>query len=161
MWSRDARHRACLLPPLRAGRCPVARFHFDDAERVLTSDFDSPNLPFIEVNPPVPFNVPPSTLIPGRAVRSSHSSGRRIPRLLRSVRATIDRYLAPSLSPRVRIGSFADETCNPIALAPESASSSERSSWRGSSCSQGAHPRSDRIGTTPCCSWALSLATDL
>jgi hypothetical protein len=55
--------RLCVLP------IPVARFHSDDAERSLTSDTDSSNLPFVGVRLPVPAQVPHFTLIPGRAVR--------------------------------------------------------------------------------------------
>src|SRR3974377_2090933 len=53
--SRDARPPACLHPPPRLGLSPFARFRFDDAERILTSDVHLPIMFFISVRLPVPF----------------------------------------------------------------------------------------------------------
>lgn len=71
-------------------------FHFDDAERVLTSDVNSSNLVFISCSSARPLLSPSYHSYPGAGCPIVVAfSARRVSRLLRSVRVTIDHYSAP------------------------------------------------------------------
>src|SRR5262249_30989672 len=136
-------------------------FHFDDAERVLTSDVDSSTLSFVGVRPP----VPPQSLL-SLLSRGGLCDRRRLLCKTRPSSPPIrSRDSRPRLGPHLHcVGSGSIPSRMRPAIRSrliESASSSERSSRRAPFRSPSAHPRSDRLGTTPGCPQSLSIAPDV